>query len=58
MPHDGVCEVCRGVVPAECEVCGKRGKAADKCAFEHGCSCWYGVPCVNGESIRKRPAKP
>ena len=38
---------------AECEVCGKQGKAADKCAFEHACSCWHGVPCVNGESMRE-----
>ena len=38
---------------AECEVCGKSGKAASKCTFQRACSCWYGVPCVNGESIRK-----
>ena len=38
---------------AECEVCGKQGKAADKCTFKHACSCWYGVPCINGESMRE-----
>ena len=37
---------------AECEVCGKTGKDAGKCVFERACSCWHGVPCVNGESIR------
>ena len=36
-----------------CEICGKSGKAAEKCAFEHYCSCWYGIPCKNGESLRK-----
>jgi len=41
---------------AECEVCGKRGKAAERCEFAVGCSCWYGVPCINGESMRHRAA--
>lgn len=36
-----------------CEVCDKEGKAAKLCAFERGCACWYGVPCINGESMRK-----
>lgn len=41
------------MVRQECEVCGKQGKAADKCAFERACTCWYGKPCVNGESMRE-----
>lgn len=38
----------------ECEVCGKTGKAAEVCTFERCCCCWYGLPCVNGESMRQR----
>lgn len=26
-----------------CEVCGG---SEEQCAFEVGCSCWYGVPCL------------
>lgn len=40
----------------QCEVCGKEGKAAKACAFEKACSSWYGVPCVNGESMRQHEA--
>ena len=37
----------------DCEVCGKTGANTSMCRFEKACSCWYGVPCVHGESIRK-----
>lgn len=33
-----------------CEVCGRSGKAADRCKFGHRsglCSCWGGLPCGN-----------
>ena len=44
---------------ADCEVCGKSGRAAYVCFFEKACSCWYGVPCHSGESTGHdvRPVK-
>ena len=33
-----------------CDVCGREGV----CAFEHGCSCWYGIPCIDP---RDEPAR-
>lgn len=55
---DCPCEAMKATAPSlpepECEVCGKTGKDARKCEFQRCCSCWHGVPCVNGESMRKR----
>lgn len=28
--------------PEPCEICGK---GEEYCAFERGCTCWYGKPC-------------
>lgn len=35
-----------------CEVCGRKGKDARRCRFEKACSCWYGIPCKAGVSLR------
>jgi len=36
-----------------CEVCDKEGAKAKLCTFESGCTCWYGIPCLNGETKRE-----
>lgn len=41
-----------------CEVCERSGKVAQRCRFEVGCSCWYGVPCdPPGASMRTMQRK-
>ena len=37
-----------------CEVCEKTAEEGKHpCRFEKSCRCWYGDPCVNGETMRQ-----
>lgn len=41
-------------IVAECEVCGRTGKAAKVCAFQVCCSCWRGIPCSDVRPVARK----